>query len=141
MALHELGKQFLVVHATNNGDFLSKKTNHILKRFGYPHIILRPDDKNTHYKSFYGGDPFTFETLRFGFSPKDYFIITGFKATEPFLKRGWENHAFDDYYCPLLRCCDENIEQLYQDMKDNTPLGDFMFENLNSDSHHNIQIQ
>jgi len=141
MALHELGKRFIVVHAVNGDKILSRKTTRILKKFGYPHIILRPDDKDAHYKSFCGGDPFTFEKMTIGFSAKDYFIIAGFKAdTEPPLVKAFYNGAFDELYCPLLRLCDENIEQLYQDMKDNTRLGDFLFENLNSDSPHNITI-
>lgn len=137
-ALHKLRKKFSVIHVADK--VLSAKTRRILFHFKQHHLILRPDRKNHSYKTFYGGDVFTCEDIDFGFSAKDYFIIAGFKLSEPSLIKGYMRGSFKNLYCPLLRYSDEWIETLYQDMKDNEQIGEFMFDNLESDSHHNITI-
>jgi len=139
VALHKLRKKFCIVHVTT--DKLSRKTRNVLTKFKHQqHLILRVEQINGGYKTFYGGEPFSAEDLNFGFSAKDYFIIAGFKTSEPSLVKAFHNEVFDDLYCPFLWCDDDLIEVLYQAMKDNEHIGSFMFDNLDSDSHHNIII-
>jgi len=138
MALHKLRKKFMVIHAANGR--LTKKTKTILKKLGCSHLILRPYNNGDPYKKFYTNEAFCVEDLNFGFSHKDYFIITGFKITEPSLVKAFQRGFFNDLYAPLLRYSDDWIETLYQDMKDTEPLGEFLYENIQSDSHHNITI-
>jgi len=139
VALHRLRKKFTVVHIVDY--VLSKKTRHVLSQFSqYSSLLLRPYRKHDGFKTFYGGNVFSSEDLDFGFSEKDYFIIAGFKASEPSLRKAFNRGIFNKLYCPFLRFSDEWVETLYQDMKDNDAIGEFMFENLNSDSHHNITI-
>lgn len=138
MALHKLRKKFTVIHSVN-GRF-SKKTRNILQKVGCQYLVLRPHNGEDNYKKFYGGNTFLIEDLNFGFSSKDYFIITGFKITEPSLVKGFHRGLFNNLYAPLLRYSDDWVETLYQDMKDTEPLGEFFYENIQSDSHHNISI-
>jgi len=140
MALHKLKKKFTIVYIVH-GKF-TKKTRNVLQKFAQnPKIILRPREEEKEFKNFYNGDGFCFEDMDFGFSPKDYLIVAGFKAnTEPSLIRAFYNDAFCDLYVPLLRYTDDWIERLYQEMKDSEKLGQFMYDNLQSDSHHNITI-
>ena len=140
LALSKLRKSFTIVHVAS--ERLNQKVKNIFNSFSdHQKIILRPHSRKKHFKTFYNDDAFCFEDLNFGFSPHDYFIVAGFKLTEPSLVKAYHRGDFHDLYCPLLRYPDEWIETLYQDMKDTEKLGKFMHDNLTSDSHHNIQIE
>ena len=138
VALLKLQKTFRIIHVAD--DTLDRKTKRVLLKSRQRFLIFRPYRKDEKYKAFTCNDAICPEELNFGFSSKDYFIIAGFKASEPSLIKGFYNGLFDSMYCPFLRYSDEWIQTLYQDMKDNEKIGGFMFDNLDSDSHHNITI-
>lgn len=140
LALRTLGKKFTIVHAASDG--LSRKTSTVLSKFRmYPRIILRPTRKQRKFKTFYCW-PFSLEGMTCGFSKKDYLIVSGFQTGgEPILRQALDRNFFEAIYSPLLRCSDEYIGQIYQDMKDNHRLGSFMHTNLASDSSHRINIR
>ena len=136
--LLKLKKKFMIIHNANNVS--PKKVNRVLSKARQKTLILRPYEEEKTYKTFSHDKAFCFEKLNFGFSSEDYFIIAGFKISEPSLIKGYFNGLFKTLYCPLLLYSDEWIQTLYQDMKDNEKIGEFLFENLTSDSHHNIAI-
>jgi hypothetical protein len=136
--LLKLRKTFTIAHLAEQT--LDRKVLAVLQKANQRNVIFRPDRKHVGYKTFYGGDIISLEDLMFGFSAKDYFIIAGFKLSEPSLMKAYEKGTFDNMYCPLLRYSDGWIETLYQDMKDNEEIGSFLFENNTTDSHHNISI-
>jgi len=139
LALHRLKKKFIIVHvAEKNVPF---KTRRILWQFkNQTHLILRPRIEDKSFKSFYCGNAICVEDLNVGFSGNDYFIISGFKLSEDSLSQAYYEGTFNSMYCPFLRYADEQIASLYQDMKDNDSLGSFLWKNITSDSHHNIEI-
>jgi len=138
MALHKLRKKFKVVHVAS--EELSRKVQNIFSRLKHEVILLRPHRVDKGFKQFHNDNAFCCEDLNFGFSTKDYFLIAGFNLTEPTLMKAYQRGVFRNLYCPLLRYPDEWITTLYQDMKDTEKLGEFMHDNLTSDSHHNIKI-
>jgi hypothetical protein len=140
-ALQKLGKPFTIVHAVY-GEKLGVETRRMLNKFKKKsRIILRPRKKNFESKVWtLNSHALCFEDLNYGFSQKDYLLIGGYKISEPTLIKSYENGSFNGLYCPLLRCSDEWIQRLYQDLKDNEPMGNFFHQNLASDSHHNIEV-
>ena len=139
LALHRLRKRFVIVHIADTK--VGKKVRQVLSKFRNMYtIILRPERSKDGYKVFENREAWTPEDLRWGFSPKDYLVVTGFKLSEHYLLKAFYKDVFGGVYSPLLRYCDEDVQALYQDMKDNEPLGQFLFDNLTSDSHHNITI-
>ena len=133
--LNHLNKKCTIVHVAHGK--LNSKTIRVFHHFRqHNHLIMRPYEASKHYKTFTVGDAVCPDVLDFGFSHKDYLIMAGFKLSEPILTKAHERGLFKNMYCPLLRYSNDWIETLYQDMKDNETIGDFMFDNLNSDSHH-----
>ena len=139
LALHRLRKKFLIVHVADNK--VCGKVRRVLSKFRSVYtFILRPEREEDGMKCFSNHDAFAPEGLRYGFSAKDYLVVAGFKLSESALCQAYYSGTFEDIYTPLLRYCDEDVQELYQDMKDNEPLGQFLFDNLTSDSHHNIEV-
>jgi len=139
--LLKLRKSFLVVHVAHESKVT--KVMKIVHKFKLKHLILRSteyDKENKTWTIFEQKDGICADELNFGFSNKDYLIVSGFELGEPKLVKAFEQGYFDMMYCPLLRLCDEDIECLYQNMKDEEQNGKFLYSNLTSDSHHNILI-
>jgi len=136
--LLKLQKKFTIVHVAE--EHIPKKVRSVLSKTQQRNLIFRPWRKDKRHKTFYASNTICLEDLNFGFSSKDYFILAGFELSEPSLVKGFMNGLFKDMYCPLLRYSEEWIQRLYQDMKDNEEVGDFLFDNLTSDSHTNITI-
>ncbi len=135
--LLKLRKEFLIVHNVMGG--IGCKVREVLSFSGQRYLLLRNWKENKDTKVF-TSEPFCFEENECGFSEKDYLLIAGFKLSEPYLVKAFYKGVYNSLYCPLLRMCDEDVEQIYQDMKDGEKFGSFMFEHLASDSHHNIVI-
>ena len=139
LVLRRLQKKFLIVHVADNK--VCGKVRRVLSKFRSAYtVILRPERTEDGMKCFKNQEAFTPEDLRYGFSRKDYLVIVGLKLSEPLLCQAYYSGTFEDVCTPLMRYCDEDVQELYQDMKENEPLGQFLFDNLTSDSHHNIEI-
>lgn len=135
--LLKLHKDFLIVH--NIMGKTSRKVRKVLAYSGRRRLLLRNYQEDEDIKSFLA-KPFCFEENECGFSEKDYLLIAGFKLSEPYLVKAFYKGHYNSLYCPLLRMCDEDIERIYQDMKDQEEFGGFLYEHLASDSHHNITV-
>lgn len=139
--LHRLGKRPTLVHLRNDNLILPKKLFNVLNKYKFPHYFLRGEMKDKYKKSFSiinNFNTFTFEDISCGFSSQDYLLIADFQiGCETSLLNSFFHDMFDKMYCPLLRCCDSDIERYYQAMKDNYRLGKFLFQNITSDSIHN----
>jgi len=136
--LLKLRKKFTIIHVAEK--HVTKKVRSVLLKSQQRTLILHPYRENKGYKTFYNDGVVCLEDLNFGFSPKDYFIVSGFNLSEPSLVKSYLKGTFNGMYCPLLRYSEEWIQELYQDMKDNEEIGSFLFDNHTSDSHHNIVI-
>lgn len=142
LALHKVRRKVTVIHLVHNEDKIPKKIKNVLKLFSKnTNIFMRSDQEEDGSKTWGSHQGIFFsEKNGIGFGKKEYLLITGHKMTEPLITRYFMNDKHNILYSPLLRYCDESIQELYQDMKDNERLGKTLFENLWSDSHHNIKI-
>jgi hypothetical protein len=141
LALHKLRKQFFIVYTVC--ERIPKKTKRVLRKFGKKHqvILLQSEREDPDYKTWIMEEKALFaESNKVAFSATHYCVITGHKASEPSLMRGFQRGDFDHLVCPFLRCSDEYVQSIYQDMKDHERMGKFLWTNNMSDSHHNIEI-
>jgi len=135
LALHKMHKSFTFVHvASPHVD--TQKVKRVMKKLGnnIP-IILHIPIKSQQFKSFEIYGPLLIPEESFaGFSLKDYCIVTGFKLDEPSIVKCFMSGGFERMYSPLMRCPDEYVEDVYEEIENSGKLGKFMSKNLTSDS-------